>query len=199
MKFSKSSRNALLSVVLGDGHLDKKGSGSILHSASQKDYLEWKIKYLTSEGVKCGNITYKDNNGFDAYKVYMPVTKWGKILRRILYKEGYKNFYSRKLLNRLSAIHIAIWYMDDGGLGHKKENGVITASDLILNTHTTRENNQVVIDYFFEVWGVKFTQVKNRGHYRIRCGTKEARKFLEIVREYVCQIPSMAHKLKVKS
>jgi hypothetical protein len=199
MKFNRSSRTALLSVILGDGHLGKTGSGSILHCAAQKDYLLWKIAYLRSEGVKCSDITYKNNNGFDSYRTYISTTKWGKTLRRILYKDGYKNIYNRKLLNRLSAIHIAIWYMDDGGLAQKKRNGVVHANELILNTHTTKSNNQVLIDYFDEVWGISFSQVLNRGRYRLRCGTKEARKFLAIVREYVSQVPSMAHKLNVKS
>lgn len=199
MKFDKKSRTALLSVILGDGHLDKSGYVSILHCAAQRDYLEWKVKYLRSEGVGCSDLVYKNNNGFDAYRVYVNTTKWGKCLRKVLYKDGAKNIYNRKLLNRLSPIHIAIWYMDDGGLSQKKRNGVVHANELMINTHTTRENNQILIDYFLEVWGVRFTQVLNRGHYRLRCGTKEARKFIDIVREYVSQVPSMAHKLNIKS
>lgn len=199
MKFNKNSRNAILGVMLGDGHLTSIGSGTIMHCAAQKDYLDWKISYLRSLGVQCSDASFKDNNGFPAYRTYINVSKCGKLFRRILYKNGRKHIYQRKLLNRLSAIHIAIWYMDDGGLSQKKENGIVTANDLILNTHTTKENNQILIDYFNEVWSVRFTQVLNRGHYRLRCGTKEARKFLNIVREYVCQIPSMAHKLNIKS
>lgn len=199
MKFNKNSRNALLSVILGDGYLAKDGSGRMLHCSAQKDFLEWKVKYLRSEGVKCSDVTYKNNSGFDAYSAYINTSRWGKLLRSVLYKDGRKNIYNRKLLNRLSPVHIAIWYMDDGGLSQKKQNGVVHANDLILNTHTTKENNQVIIDYFLDVWNIRFTQVLNRGHYRLRCGTKEARKFLEIVREYVSQVPSMAHKLNIKS
>ena len=198
MKFNRESRNAILSVILGDGHLDKIGAGRLLHCSKQLDYLEWKVKFLRRNGVRCGNPVYKNNSGFDSYTVYINTTKWGKLLRQVLYRDGYKNIYNRKILNRLTAEHIAIWYMDDGGLSQKKQNGKVHANDLMLNTHATRENNQILIDYFKEVWGVQFTQVKNRGHYRLRCGTKEARKFLEIVREYVSQIPSMAHKLNIK-
>ena len=61
-----------------------------------------------------------------------------------------------------------------------------------------KENNQIIIDYFCDVWDISFTQVKNRGHYRIRCGTKEARKFLAVVQEYVSQVPCMIHKLNIK-
>lgn len=199
MKATAETRVAFLSVIIGDGSINKEGSATIKHCASQFDYLQWKRQYLLSKGVSCGEIRAMNSNGFPGYTMYINTTSYGKLYRRVLYRRGYKNVYQRKLLNRLSAEHIAIWYMDDGGLSQKKKDGVVTANDLILNTHTTKENNQVLIDYFKEMWGVSFTQVKNRGHYRIRCGTKEARKFLEIVREYVSQVPSMSHKLNIKS
>lgn len=199
MKFNRNSRNALLSVILGDGHLYKTGNAKIVHCAAQKDYLDWKINYLRSVGVKCSQSKYKDNSGYPSYFTYINTTKWGKLLRKVLYKNGTKNIYQRKVLNRLSPIHIAIWYMDGGGLSQKKRDGAVYANELMINTHTTKENNQVIIDYFLEVWDIKFTQCLNKGHYRLRCGTKEARKFLNIVREYVVQVPSMAHKLNIKS
>lgn len=199
MKFNKKSRNALLGVILGDGYLSNNGSASILHCTAQLDYLEWKIKFLKQHGLTCSDPRYKNNNGFDAYTTYISATKWGKLLRKILYSSGEKNIYNRKLLNRLEEVHLAIWYMDDGGLSQKIRNGKIHANELMLNTHTTKENNQIVIDYFKEKWCINFSQVKNRGSYRLRCGTKEARKFLNIVREYVSQVPSMAHKLNIKS
>lgn len=198
MKQSKDSRNALLSVILGDGYLDSYGCGRILHCAKQLDYLTWKRNFLNSVNMKCGEIKYKDNNGFPAYHFTIKSNRWSKFLRSYLYRDGYKNIYKRKLLNRLNSKHLAIWYMDDGGLSQKKRDGVVYANELMLNTHTTKENNQVLIDYFKEEYGVSFTQVKNRGHYRLRCGTSEARKFLDIVREHVIQIPSMAHKLHIK-
>jgi hypothetical protein len=200
MKFDRNSRNALLGVILGDGYLDKSGAGGITHCTRQLDYLEWKRDYLLSSGVRCSDIRMFDNGGYPGCKIYINVTKWSKALRKYMYNGGSgKNIYNRKLLNRLSAIHLAIWYMDDGGLSQKKRDGEIYANDLMLNTHTTKEKNQVIIDYMKDVWGISFTQCKNKGHYRLRCGTREARKFLNIVREYVSQVPSMAHKLNVKS
>lgn len=199
MKFNRNSRNALLSVILGDGYLTKSGCAGILHCAAQKDYLDWKINYLNSVGVKCSQSRYKDNSGYPSYFTYISTTKWGKLLHKILYKNGTKNIYQRKVLNRLSPIHIAIWYMDDGSLSQKKKNGVVHANDITLNTYSSAQNNQVIIDYFKEIWNITFTLSKSKGHYRIRCGTKEARKFLDIIREYVSQVPSMAHKLNIKS
>ena len=198
MKKTKEYRELILSMAIGDGHVDKKGYMTILHCETQREYLNWKLNLLKSVGVKASDLTYKSNNGFSAYLISLQTTKFTKLVRRILYKPT-KNYFNRRLLNRLSALHIAIWYMDDGGLSQKRRNGKIIANELMLNTHTTKENNQILIDYFNEVWGIKFNQYKNKGWYRLACGTKQARLFLKIVRPFVSQVDCMKHKLNIKS
>jgi hypothetical protein len=39
-KITKNSRHLFLSMVLGDGHLDKYGQLNLLHSDKQLEYLE---------------------------------------------------------------------------------------------------------------------------------------------------------------
>lgn len=200
MKNTKEARNAVLSVVFGDGYVSKDGAVKLTHCEKQLDFLQWKREYLLSYGICCGEIVHFDNNGYPGVKMVCRATRWTKLLRKILYKNGNrKQVFTRKILNRLTPKHIAIWYMDDGGLSQKKRNGTVVANELMLNTHTTKENNQTIIDYFKELHGISFTQVKNKGHYRLRCGTKEARKFLILVKEWVEQVPSMAHKLNIKA
>lgn len=198
MKFNKKSRDLILSIAWGDGYVSKQGDVIIKHSVSQSDYVYWKRHLLSSNGIKVSDIVQMNNGKNDCQYFRINVTPYGKLLRRIFYKDGYKNIYQRKLLKRITPQHLAIWYMDDGGLSQLKRNGNVVGNELMLNTHTTKENNQILINYFLEVWGIKFSQVKNRGWYRLRCGTKEARKFIKIVEFYVSQIPSMAHKLNVK-
>ena len=86
--------------------------------------------------------------------------------------------------------------MDDGSLCKKVRNGKIHAWDLYLNTYLTKEENQVIIDYFKEVHAISFGQVKNNGTYRLRCGTKEARKFIKLIEKHI--IPSMKYKIEMK-
>lgn len=182
---------------MGDGHVDKEGQISILHCADQLEYLTWKYDYLKKLGIKVHPIRYKNNNNYSSYTFNVAKTPFSKLLRRILYKPK-KDYYNRKLLNRLEAIHIAIWYMDDGGLAQKKKNGIIYANELILNTYTSKANNQILIDYFKEVWSVSFNQYKNKSLYRLACGTKEARKFISIVEPFMISISCMKHKLNIK-
>ena len=183
-------------MAVGDGYLHNKlGYLSIRHCKQQRDYLLWKKKLLQPQ-IKTTECYHIDNDGSDAYEFRTYTHKFIKLYRKVLYKSKGKHL-SRKILNTLTPLGISIWYMDNGGLSQKKRNGKIYANELILNTHLDREDNQIIIDYFKEVWDIQFTQVKNRGLYRLRCGTKEARKFIKIVEPYVSQVESMSHKIQV--
>lgn len=197
MKTSKDIRQLVLFMSIGDGCLNSNGYLSIRHCEAQKDYLEWK-KNLFKNSLLTTECYFVANNGYGGYEFRSKTYKFIKLYRRIFYNNGKKNIANRRLLDKLTPLGLSIWYMDDGGLSQKKRDGVIVANDLILNTHLTKENNQIIIDYFNQRWNIKFTQVKNRGLYRLRCGTQEARKFIKIVEPYVSQVESMSHKLKVK-
>lgn len=198
IKTSKEIRYLLLSMLLGDGTLNAKGYVSIRHCVAQKDYIEWKMNLLKNK-IRTTDCYYVDNNGYGAFELRTKVYKFLKQYRKIIYRSGKKDIADRRILNKINPLGLAIWYMDDGGLSQKKDRqGNITANELMINTHLSKSDNQVIIDYFKEVWDISFTQVKNRGWYRLRCGTKEARKFIKIVEPYVSEVPSMAHKLKLK-
>lgn len=195
---TKNDRILFLSMMIGDGYINSRGYSTIKHCGRCKDYVEWKWLLLKRAGFSLSPIILIDNSGFPAYTFGVHTNRVAKLYRKVLYSTGAHHWYRRKLLDKLEPLHLSILYMDDGGLSQKKKNGVVTANDLMINTHTTKENNQILIDYFMEKWGIQFGQVLNRGSYRLRCGTKEARKFLDLVRPYVSLIPSMSHKLAIK-
>lgn len=195
MKITKSTRNLLLGMSLGDGSL-QSGRLSITHCEAQYEYLVWKQKLLRSCGIKTREISKFNNNGHIGYKLKTDRYDFIKAIESLLYCP--KKTITRKILDKLTPLEIAIWYMDDGGLSQKKQDGVVVANDLMLNTGLQKEENQTIIDYFLEVWGIQFTQVKNHNCYRLRCGTKEARKFISIVYPYVSQLKCFEHKLNIK-
>lgn len=184
-------------MAIGDGHLcrdsySKSGKIVIRHSTKQIEWLYKKHKLIISLiGGHKPKIVEFNNSGYPG--VYFSKTsKYFRVLRKWLYPNGIK-FISRFLLDKLDLEGIAIWYMDDGGLSAKRRNGKVHAYELFLNTHLSRENNQIIIDYFNEVWNVKFQQVKNKGSYRLRMSTLEIRKFLPLIEKYI--IPSMQYKV----
>ena len=197
LKKTKLGRDLVVYMALGDGYLNPNGYLSIRHSLTQKEYIEWKSKLLNSHGINTTGLYFHNNNNYGVYEMRTYTHEFIKVYRRVLYSPT-KKIADRKILNKLTPLGIAIWYMDDGGLSKKRENGVIVANELMINTHLTKEENQIIIDYFQEVWNIRFRQAKNRGKYRLVCGTKEARRFVEIVKPYVNQVECMKYKIDVK-
>ena len=197
MKILKEDRDLIISMIFGDGYLNPQGYLSIRHALKNKDYVEWKYQLLKSKF----NVTlpyYVSNNGYGAYELRTKTYRFIKLYRKVIYGTGRKKISNFKLLNKLTPLGLAIWYMDDGHLSQKKRDGKVHANTLYINTYISKEENQIIINYFKEKWNICFTQNHDKGFYRLRCGTKEARKFLDIVRPYVSQIPSMSHKLLIK-
>lgn len=196
MKITKKQRDLIIGLAIGDGSINC-GRLQILQCEKQKKYVEWKYQLLNSYGIKTTDIKEKNNNGFKAYYFKTIPYDFIKTIGNTLYSPQKR--ITRKILNRLNPITLAIWYMDDGGLSQKRANGIIHANDLMLNTGLQKEENQVIIDYFAEVWDIHFTQVKNHNVYRLRCGTKEARKFIEIVKPYVDEVGCFDYKVNIKN
>ena len=196
MKITKTSRDLVVFMAFGDGYLNNWGFLSFRHCLKQKEYLEWKMKLLNRSGITTTKPYFVANNGFGAYEVRTYSHRFIKLYKKIIYKR-HKNIANRHLLNKLTPLGIAIWYMDDGGLAKKKRDGKIYANELMINTHISKEDNQIIIDYFKEKWGISFRQATTRGQYRLCCGTKEARKFIKIVKPYVEQVKCMHHKIDV--
>ena len=57
----------------------------------------------------------------------------------------------------------------------------------------------MLIDAIKTNFNVSFGQRKMGKYYSLICGTKEARKFMEIVNNYVSKVSCMHYKLKVKN
>lgn len=202
-KITKNSRNLLISMLLGDGTILSNNVFKLAHCERQKDYLEWKIKQLNESGIRnTGLLTYTSCSGYNAgkkvYYVRINTIPFVKVLRRVFYKP-IKIIGNRKLLNRLDAKGVAIWYMDDGHINIRKDNfGRPMGFYIKIATCLPKEEVQIIIDYFKEVWGINFYMFhegRKSDSYSICCGTKEGLKFIKIVKPYVSQVPSMTHKI----
>ena len=191
MKIQKKERNLLIAMTLGDGYIGKDGIFSCLHSSKQKEYIEWKHGLIESISKP---IVSKNNNGFDAYIFKSKALTFLKVLRRVLYPNNKKTL-NRKILNRVDLQGLAIWWMDDGtkGVKYNKDKTKIKACVYRLCLCSTKEQCQLVIDWLFETYNIKFGITKEKNNYSITCGTREGRKFSDLIRPYV--IPSMLYKI----
>lgn len=202
-KINKESRNLLISLLLGDGTISNNNVFKLAHSSKQKDYLEWKIEQLKSAGIRNNGLksyikTCGYNSGDIVYYTQLNIIPFIKVLRRIIYKHK-KIIGNRKLLNRLDAKGIAIWYMDDGHINIRKDkNGRPMGFYIKISLCEPKEEVQTIIDFFKEQWKINFYMFhegKKEDSFSLCCGTKEGLKFINIVRPYVSQVPSMIYKI----
>ena len=202
-KITKESRNLLIALLLGDGTISNNNVFKLSHCKEQRDYLEWKIEQLKEAGLRNNGLKeYVSVNGYKikkkVYYTQLNIIPFIKVLRRVFYKP-YKKLGNRKLLNRLDAKGIAIWYMDDGHINYRKTNGKVHGFYIKIATCIPKEELQIIIDYFKEVWDIEFYMFhegKKENSYSLCCGTKEGIKFINIVKPYVEQVPSMIHKIQ---
>ena len=202
-KITKESRNLLIALLLGDGTISNNNVFKLSHCKEQRDYLEWKIEQLKNAGLRNNGLKeYVSVNGYNigkkVYYTQLNIIPFIKVLRRVFYKP-YKKLGNRKLLNRLDAKGIAIWYMDDGHINYRKTNGKVHGFYIKIATCIPKEELQIIIDYFKEVWNIEFYMFhegKKENSYSLCCGTKEGIKFINIVKPYVEQVPSMIHKIQ---
>lgn len=203
-KINKESRNLLIGLLLGDGTISNNNVFKVAHAEQYKDYVEWKIKQLNEHGIRNNGLkSYIKTKGFNiggsVYYTQLNIIPFIKVLRRVVYKDK-KIIGNRKLLNRLSPLEIAIWYMDDGHINiRRNKEGKIHGFYIKISTCEPKEEVQVIIDYFKEVWSINFYMFhegKKEDSYSLCCGTKEGLKFIELVKPYVEQVPSMLHKIQ---
>ena len=159
-KFNKESRNLLIALLLGDGTISNNFVFKIAHCDKQKDYLEWKIRQLKDSGIRNNGIkSYIKTKGFNAgvpvFYTQLNIIPFIKVLRRVVYKDK-KVIGNRKLLNRLDERGIAIWFMDDGHINIRKTNNKVHGFYIKISTCEPKEEVQVIIDYFKEVWNINF-------------------------------------------
>ena len=200
-KFNKESRNLIIGMLLGDGTISNNYVFKLSHGENQKEYLEWKIKLLNEYGIKNNGLKYYIqkigyNIGSTVYYSQLSTIPFIKVLRRVIYKPK-KEYFNRKILNRLNALGVAIWYMDDGHINIRKTGNKIHGFYIKIATCLSKEQNQIIIDYFKDVWDISFYQFKEgKNTHSLCCGTQEGVKFIEIIKPYVESCPSMLYKIQ---
>lgn len=211
---TKKEKSLLLALTLGDGCVKQSNPNKdswvfhINHSIKQRMYIEWKkqkfeeilkksIK-LTQRYVKAGN-----NKEYDIL-TFSVVDKYFKVLRKFLYVNGEKRV-TAKALNRLDELGLAILYLDDGSLLHRKtSNG--TLSGIAVRLHLSLYEHEInpVIEYFKTRWGVEFRAYQEHCKsdtkmYLLYANTENAIKFLKIVEKPINEeIKCMKYKIDTK-
>jgi len=190
---NKSQRNLLIAMAIGDGTISNNYVFKMAHGQNQLDYLKYKVDLLNKYHIKNSGIkTYIQSKGYavgtTVYYTQLSIKPFIKLLRRILYIPQ-KRFVNIKLLKRLDAQGLAIWYMDDGHLNMrytKDKQRIIGFYIKISTCFRTKEEAEIVINYFKDYWDINFYTFMEKGKfYSLCCGTQEGKKFIEIIKDYI--------------
>lgn len=181
-------KEIILGTSLGDGYIAPNGTLHIAHCAEQYPYLYWlhhKLKPLVSGGIS----NCKKTNSFNFSTKSLDLLKQ---LRKELYPKG-KKVVSKRVLNLLSPLALAVWFMDDGS-----RNG----SNNFLHTEGfTHSDRKLITQYLKEKWGIKASirkEIKHGKTYYLHFFDAEnSFKLAQIVKYHV--LPSMLCKIRKDS
>lgn len=214
MKFTEIDKAIMIGLMLGDGYMDYKGRLKIEHCEAQKEYVEWKAKLLHSV---CGGKDIKvhklershskrkdekswKTNKFITYYIDKQSVSFREF-RELLYKDG-KKVITQEVLDLLNPTSIALWFLDDGCLSRRRNKDGSPGSYMLrICTYLPKDQNELIQKYFQEKYDMTWNVVKADGakddtQWMLRCGMKEGRKFLNIIRDIVRKnVPSMAYKV----
>ena len=201
MSPQRIAKQILLGTTLGDGNISpngvKKARLRLGHGICQLDYLLWKIKMLKPL-VGSFSLGERKSQSWSKYTVFGSQTLTSRYLWHI-----YNDFYFERngkikkeihsnVLNRLTPLSIAVWYMDDGCLGIYKTRGS-NAGKLVpwgahLATHSfTYQEQELICEYFKRKWDIGFHILKQGDGYFIVSDHKDTRKFLNLVEPHVIE------------
>lgn len=168
--------NILLGTLLGDACIGKLYGKqktykiSWEHSLKQKQYALWKAE------KSLNNFSFYERKRFDkrTNKIYSSITIYSrkddyKYFRELFYNNNSKTV-SNKILNKLTPLSIAVWFMDDGSLYYNGNNCHLTISTNCFDKNSV----QNIINYFKKTYNINFK--KHQKAIRIT-SVKEVEKF----------------------
>lgn len=214
MKLTSSELDGILyGTLLGNASLNKANKNgnynlTLSHSPKQKEYLEFKKELLSKiSHVKFSfkeiNFTNKSNGkSYKTYYYHSNYLRYFTKKAKVFYTKDRKKVVTRKILNKLTPLGIALWWMDDGSLciHRRKDRGTVQRTAILATCSFSLEEHDTIIKYFKEKWDInlKVAYVGSKAKRKpvIRIPMKEFGKFKEIIEPYI--IPSMKYKIDCK-
>jgi hypothetical protein len=206
-KTSSQLDGMVYGMILGDGHLKKPVEGGnstfiLHHSVKQKEYLLHKLKLL--EEISHVKTSTWDKKTFNkkVQKYYFSIfaqtnkLKYFTKLRHKFYNKDGSKILDKKILNKLTPLGLALWWMDDGCLYiNRAENKSVERRAYICTHNFSYEQNILIQKYFKEKWDIQTSirSVPKKGYYFISFPVEEFKKFKSIIEPFI--IPSMFYKI----
>jgi hypothetical protein len=179
--------------ILGDGHLEFSSKNSknarlrFCHSEKQTDYIKFKKDFLyafdlsTDANINCYTaVSNRYKKGFCKTLSFSSKTHPLFSSFKQMYYNNKKRVINKSDMANIDAFALAIWYMDDGYLWHRKNK----SSRVVLCTDSFTENDVLfLIDLLLKKWNLKcyYYNYKNE----IVVSVESSQSFIDIVKPYL--------------
>lgn len=191
-------------ILLGDGHIQKRGGSyrlKIEHSIDQLDYVLWKHNKLnrlcsTTQPPKIINRTV-EGKPHQSVEFYTSSGKWLKRFHDLFYKKDstdkYKKVVTEELINKLpiNAILLAVFFMDDGSVRNDCYSGKLATQGF------SKEGNNLLKEYFqkYNIGCEVVLHNKIKQQYYLSIPVGSFGKLMSLIESTVRQVKGMEYKL----
>lgn len=199
----------LYGSMMGDAAKTSPSSAKFKQGIEQKDYLLWKYKEFESVASKNSlqQISGYDKR-YDKYHMsWRFYTHANTDVERILeefYKTGTKQI-TKELLENLTPLSIAVWYMDDGETDFhfkkiKDTEHKVSSTFMFCTDSFSRESCEDIQIWFGQNYGINTRLVQRELSdgmgYRVAIENESREEFLNIITPYI--LPMFSYKIDYK-
>ncbi len=190
-KPTKRQLEVIYGSLFGDGHLARRHSKyqnsefEVGHCIKQKEYVEWKYDILKS---LCNSGVHRRKNLYRMRTFSHPVFT---SLRDIWYDHKSKKRINKAILERITPLTLAVWYMDDGSIA--KKSGTITLHTCCFSA----SEHILIIKYLKKKFGIDSYVRWASGYRNLIIALNSRQHFINIIKKYIH--PSLNYKIKRKS
>ena len=176
-------------MVLGDGCIRRKPNEQnyqfiMTHSLKQKEYALWKKTVLEQVGTVKTYIYEYLNTKYPQVTISTNTRKYFSKLAEKFYTEDRTKIVTKNILNKITPLGLAIWYMDDGTLCFHKDGSFANCE--LYTCSFSKEENELIISWLKRKYNLQATlRLRKDKFYSIAFNKSEAIKFIELVKEYI--------------
>lgn len=180
----------LAGSLLGDAYISKRGAIQIEQGEGQKKYLFWKHKQLkTVISGKVYQVFRKKKNGMRSSSYRFFSKQCFRPWRKSMYRSGRK-VVPPSVLELITPLSLAVWYMDDG---YKKNNYSIIISTDSFSVVSLKKLRTMLQNKWFINTRIAIKTTAGKKYRRLTIGSSDLVNFFKLIRPYIIQ--SMQYKI----
>lgn len=179
---SNRQREIVYGSMMGDAMIDKAGALRIKHGGPQKEYVECLVKEFREhcKGEPIDYFQYFDERygkSLESYTLRTQSHREFKEMRRMFYPEGGKKIVTVSILDHITELGLAIWYMDDGTVNFLFDDSgkAIGLEIRIFTCSFSEEECWMISEWLMSCWKLDST-------VRFKCPKEKRNPFVSITR-----------------